>query len=138
MYLNTHEKEEIIKECKFLSSRSSGPGGQNVNKVNTRIQLRFSVFNSNVISEKHKLRIQNKLKSKINAEGFIQVSVQETRSQIKNKQIAIELLFKMLDKALIQPKKRIHTKPTRSSQLRRMDSKKKQGLKKTNRQKPSL
>lgn len=138
MHINAWEKERIIKECKFLTSRSSGPGGQNVNKVNTRIQLRFSVIDSNTLNEKQKFRIQNKLKSKISTEGFIQISVQETRSQIKNKQIAIELLFTMLEKSLIQPKKRIHTKPTRGSQVRRMDSKTKHGLKKSNRKKPML
>lgn len=137
MRLNDFQKQIIINECIFTSSRSSGPGGQNVNKVNTRIQLRINFDDSTIFSQEQKLTLHIKLGNRINNDGYLQLSIQKTRSQLKNKQIAIELVFVLIEKALTQPKKRHKTKPTKASRLRRLEDKKKQSDKKNERRRPT-
>ncbi|MBN1187504.1 MAG: aminoacyl-tRNA hydrolase [Bacteroidales bacterium] len=123
------------KEYEFLTSRSSGPGGQHVNKTETKVELRFHVEGSQLLSETEKQRIKEKLKHKINSEGFLQVFAQEYRSQIKNKELAEKRFLQYLLKALAVRKKRIPVKPSKAMIEKRIKTKKINTERKTNRTK---
>lgn len=114
----------LENECTFVASRSSGPGGQNVNKVNTRIDLRFNVADSTLLSADEKARILEKLKKKISEEGVLAVTCQEHRSQLKNKNTAIEKLYEILEQALREPRKRKATRLPESLRRKRLADKK--------------
>lgn len=129
--------EDFLPELVFCASRSSGPGGQNVNKVNTKVELRFDVMKSAVLSEEEKCLILIKLKGKINSEGILIITSQEDRSQLKNKETAISKFYTLVTRALTPPKPRRRTKPTAASRLRRLTEKKKTGEKKSLRKPPS-
>jgi len=118
---------DFTPELKFSSSRSSGPGGQNVNKVNSKIELRFNISNSEILNEDEKVIIFNKLKNKINSDGELIITVQTDRSQLKNKQEAIEKFNDLFTKALTPRKKRRSTSPTKASVEKRLKVKKKEG-----------
>ena len=120
-------------ELSFKTSRSSGSGGQNVNKVETSVTVLWKVEDSAVFTESKKERILLKLKNKINAEGILQTTVSESRTQLQNKKIAIEKIQELVNKSLIVPKKRIATKPSRAKVEKRLESKKKLSEKKENR-----
>ena len=120
-------------ELSFKTSRSSGSGGQNVNKVETSVTVLWKVEDSAVFTESEKERILFKLKNKINAEGILQLTVSESRTQLQNKKIAIEKIQELVNKSLIVPKKRIVTKPSRAKVEKRLESKKKLSEKKENR-----
>ena len=120
-------------ELSFKTSRSSGSGGQNVNKVETSVTVIWKVEDSAVFTESEKERILFKLKNKINAEGILQTTVSESRTQLQNKKIAIEKIQELVNKSLIVPKKRIATKPSRAKVEKRLESKKKLSEKKENR-----
>lgn len=128
--------ESLIPELNFYASRSSGPGGQNVNKVNTRVELRFDVMNSSVLSEDEKNLLLVKLKTRINNEGILIITSQEDRSQLKNKENAIAKFNAMITRALTPQKPRRPTKPTAASKLKRLTKKKKTGEKKSLRKPP--
>lgn len=138
MQLAEQTKEELIIACVFTASRSGGPGGQNVNKVNTKIELRFDITGSTVFTETQKQRLITKLKNRINSDGVIVLFESSERSQLKNKQKAIAKFIHLIEKALTPVKRRIKTKPTKSSELKRLDKKKQQSTKKQLRQKPGL
>jgi ribosome-associated protein len=120
-------------ELKFSFSKSSGPGGQHVNKVNTKVELRFSVEDSSVLNEEQKLIIKAKLSSKINQLGELIVIAQEKRSQIQNKELAIEKFYNLINKALIPRKKRLRSQVTRASKEKRLKLKKEHAEKKSRR-----
>ena len=120
-------------ELSFKTSRSSGSGGQNVNKVETSVTVLWKVKGSMVFTESEKERILLKLKNKINAEGILQTTVSESRTQLQNKKIATERIQELVNKSLIVPKKRIATKPSRAKVEKRLESKKKLSEKKENR-----
>ena len=120
-------------ELSYKTSRSSGSGGQNVNKVETSVTVIWKVEDSTVFTESEKERILLKLKNKINAEGILQTTVSESRTQLQNKEIAIEKIQELVNKSLIVPKKRIATKPSRAKVEKRLESKKKLSEKKENR-----
>ena len=131
-YIEAH-KQELLRECKFKSSRSQGPGGQNVNKVNSKIELRFDVKNSAIFNIHQKELILKKLETRISFENTLILTSQESRSQADNKKDVIEKFFTLLEKALRRPKKRIPTKASRGSVEKRIRNKKKLGEKKSNR-----
>lgn len=118
------DKVLLIKELSFNTSRSSGSGGQNVNKVETKVELRFNVNESALLTVDEKDRISIKLKNRISNDGFLILSSESERTQLANKKKSIELFFELLEKALYIPKKRINTKPSKSSKEKRLKSKK--------------
>ena len=120
-------------ELSYKTSRSSGSGGQNVNKVETSVTVIWKVEDSTVFTESEKERILLKLKNKINAEGILQTTVSESRTQLQNKKIATEKIQELVNKSLIVPKKRIATKPSRAKVEKRLESKKKLSEKQENR-----
>lgn len=125
--------KNFAHELSYKTSRSSGSGGQNVNKVETSVTVLWKVEDSAVFTESEKERILLKLKNKINAEGILQTTVSESRTQLQNKKIATEKIQELVNKSLIVPKKRIATKPSRAKVEKRLESKKKLSEKKENR-----
>lgn len=125
--------KNFAHELSYKTSRSSGSGGQNVNKVETSVTVLWKVEDSTVFTESEKERILFKLKNKINAEGILQTTVSESRTQLQNKNIAIEKTQELVNKSLIVPKKRIATKPSKAKVEKRLESKKKLSEKKENR-----
>ena len=125
--------KSFSNELSYKTSRSSGSGGQNVNKVETSVTVIWKVEDSTVFTESEKERILLKLKNKINAEGILQTTVSESRTQLQNKKIATEKIQELVNKSLIVPKKRIATKPSRAKVEKRLESKKKLSEKKENR-----
>ncbi|REC48039.1 alternative ribosome rescue aminoacyl-tRNA hydrolase ArfB [Chryseobacterium pennipullorum] len=125
--------KDFSKELSFKTSRSSGAGGQNVNKVETAVTVLWKVDASGFFTDDEKILIQSKLKNRINAEGFLFMSVSESRTQLMNKNKAIEKITELVNKALIVPKKRTATKPSKAQKQKRLDNKKKLSDKKENR-----
>lgn len=125
--------KDFSKELSFKTSRSSGAGGQNVNKVETSVTVLWNIAESEFFREEQKELIRNKLKNRINAEGFLFLNVSETRTQLTNKNKAVEKILELVDKALFIPKKRISTKPSKGQKQKRLDTKKKISEKKENR-----
>lgn len=111
-------------EIRFAASRSGGPGGQNVNKVNSRVELRFNVSESDSLSEEEKELIADKLRNRINSSGDLLIVSQSERSQLMNRKKAEEKFYKLLASALSKRKKRKKTGPTRASKEERLESKK--------------
>ena len=136
MKLTEEQKKQLETEIVFSATRSSGPGGQNVNKVNTRVELRFSVINSTIFSDEEKARISLKLKNRINSEGELIITSQTARNQLDNKEKALEKFFDLIEKALTIQKKRLKSGPTFASRLKRLESKKNLALKKQLRKPP--
>lgn len=116
--MNIRERN-FNKEWDFSATRSSGPGGQHVNKVNTRVVLRFNINNSLLLEEHEKAIIRNKLLKKISKEGILQIVCQAGRSQYENREKAIDKFYQLLERALKPEKKRTPTKPTVASKIKR-------------------
>jgi len=131
-------KDLLIKELEFKAVRSSGPGGQNVNKVASKVVLSFNLINSRAFSELEKERLTVKLTSKITQDGNLILSCDESRSQFQNKTIVIGRLLQIIELSLIVPKKRRPTKATKSSVEKRIKSKKTKAKIKEARKKPKF
>jgi ribosome-associated protein len=130
---------EIVDEFIFSASRSGGAGGQNVNKVSTKVELRFYVQNSKVLSDDDKVLLIEKLSNKINNEGYLILTSQEERSQLGNKERVVKKFFFLVNSNLVRKKKRKPTKPSHSAKQKRLASKKINSEKKSARKfKPDL
>ena len=113
--------EKIIKELQFKAVRSSGAGGQHVNKVSSKVELLFDLQNSTVFTEEEKELLIQKLKSKLTKENVLLLSCDESRSQHKNKEIVIKRFLALIINSLKVPKRRKATKPSKSSVQKRLD-----------------
>lgn len=120
-------------EFVFQTSRSGGPGGQNVNKVSSKVELRLNIETSALFTQEEKGIILIKLANKINKVGELVIVAQTDRSQLKNKEKVIEKFFLLIEKALTPRKKRLNTKPTKASIEKRLVSKKVQSMIKSTR-----
>jgi len=132
------EAEKIISELQFKAVRSSGAGGQNVNKVSSKVVLTFNLTSSQSLSEEEKLLLSEKLKTKLTSEGLLILNCDEDRSQVKNKEIVIKRFLKLIQNALITPKKRKPTKIPRSVIEKRLKSKRTTSERKQNRKRPDV
>ncbi len=129
--MNTRPKiGDIKREIIILTSRSGGPGGQHVNKVESKVTLKWHVDASQVLNDRQKEKIRVATSNVINKEGDLMVSCESNRSQVRNKEIAFKKLDRLLGKAFVKKKARVATKPTKASKKRRLDSKKKHSDKK--------
>jgi ribosome-associated protein len=126
-------KADLQREVIYKTSRSGGKGGQNVNKVSTKVELLFNVEQSAFFSEEEKQLLLQKLQSRLNRDGYVQVMSEEERSQYLNKEKAIEKLHHLLARALFVPKTRKATKPSKAMKEARLENKRLQSAKKANR-----
>ncbi|MAQ75726.1 MAG: aminoacyl-tRNA hydrolase [Aquimarina sp.] len=128
--------EELLKEIEFKFVRSSGPGGQNVNKVSSKAELYFDLKNTSNISEENKLILQEKLTNYLSKDGILVLKCDESRSQHKNKETVIQRFIELLKINLKKSTPRKKTRPNRQSIQKRLDNKKKQAEKKASRRNP--
>jgi ribosome-associated protein len=126
-------KAELQKEISYKTSRSGGAGGQNVNKVSSKVELLFSITASALFTDEEKQLLTEKLQNRLNKDGYVQVICDEERSQYLNKEKATERLIVLLTKALHKPKVRKPTKVSKAAKAARLDSKKIQSVKKEGR-----
>lgn len=121
------------RELEWTAVRSGGPGGQNVNKVSTKVELRFDVAASTTLGSAVKARLLARVAGRLDAEGKLLVTADTTRSQSQNLELARERLAELVRAALVAPKKRRPTRPSRASRERRLDTKRKVSEKKRSR-----
>ncbi|WP_103865227.1 alternative ribosome rescue aminoacyl-tRNA hydrolase ArfB [Aquimarina sp. I32.4] len=126
----------IINELKFKAIRSSGAGGQHVNKVSSKIELTFDIMTSKGCTDDEKLRLSQKLSSRLTKSGVLLLQCGDSRSQHRNKEMVIKRLLDVLRANLQIPKKRKPTKPSKAAIKKRVEDKQKKSLKKANRKKP--
>lgn len=132
------ETEKIITELNFKAVRSSGAGGQNVNKVSSKVVLTFDLNVSQALSEEEKVLIETKLATKLTSENLLILNCDEDRSQLKNKAIVTKRFLDLIEKALIVPKKRKATKVPKSVVEKRLKDKSSVSEIKETRKKPKL
>ena len=129
-------KEVLLSELEFTAVRSSGPGGQHVNKTSSKVILQYNIESSEALSEAEKELLKERLKKRITSEGLILLSCSESRSQHRNKAIVIAKLFELLEKNLKVRKKRKKSKPSKKAIEKRLKEKRDQAMKKARRKKP--
>ena len=124
-------------EIIFRAVRSSGPGGQKVNKTASKVELRWNVEGSSLFNDDQKALLFEKLASRINSEGELILTCETERSQLQNKTTAQKLLNTLVNEALEQPLERVPTRPTKAARQKRLDDKSKNAAKKKNRKTPT-
>ena len=129
---------ELLKEVKYKAVRSSGSGGQNVNKVATKVQLYWDIVNSEFFDDVNKEKIQLYFSNRINSKGVLILSCDETRSQLRNKTTVTERFIEELNASLIEEKERIPTKIPKAVKQKRLKNKRRNSEKKANRKPPSI
>ncbi|WP_412986912.1 alternative ribosome rescue aminoacyl-tRNA hydrolase ArfB [Pontimicrobium sp. IMCC45349] len=130
--------KELIQEINLKAIRSSGSGGQHINKVATKIELQFKIKESRKLSQIQKDLISVKLKNRLTKEGVLILQCGTTRSQLKNKQLVINRFLAIIAQALSVQKPRVPSKVPRAAIKRRLDNKRKTAQKKANRKKPDI
>ena len=131
-------KELILQEVDYKAVRSSGAGGQNVNKVSSKVVLSFNLATSNALTEEEKLLAQTKLASRLTNEGVLILQCDEDRSQLRNKDIVTKRFISVIENALKEEKPRKPTKIPRAVIRKRIEGKRRQADKKQNRRKPDF
>lgn len=126
---------DLTSEVFFKTARSGGKGGQNVNKVETMAEAWWHVDGSIAVTPEEKGWINDKLKNRINKEGYLIVKSSETRSQLENKNIALSKLQALVTQALVRPRKRKPTRPSKAAKEKRLETKRKESEKKQMRRK---
>lgn len=132
------DTEKILKELEFKAVRSSGAGGQHVNKTSSKIEAHFNLSLSEAFTEEQKLMLLEKLKSRLSSEGALVLQCGETRSQHRNKRIVIDRLIVLLTESLVVEKPRKATKPSRAAVRKRLKAKRDHSQKKANRKPPPI
>jgi ribosome-associated protein len=136
MNIDILKERKLGSEFLIATSRSSGPGGQNVNKVNTKVKVLFDIKNSSVLTEDEKSLVCLKLRNRINTGGELTVTSQSERTQLMNRNNAVEKMLQLIANALTETPQRIPTTPTKTSQIERLEEKHKKGLIKKQRKDP--
>lgn len=131
-------KEGLLKECVYKTSRSSGAGGQHVNKVETKVSIYFNVSESNILNEDQKAKLKIKLSNRIDKNGLLHISSQKFKSQIKNKKNCQIKFLDIIEKALKKEKKRIKVKISKEAKLKRLKEKRIKSYLKNSRRNPKL
>lgn len=130
------DEKQILQEADYKAVRSSGAGGQNVNKVSSKVELHFLLTESQAFSEEEKTRIYKKLESRLTNSGELILQCDESRSQHRNKEIVTQRFLDLITESLKKPKPRKKTKPSKASKLKRLREKKKHSEKKASRKDP--
>lgn len=130
--------DALLNEVSWKAVRSSGPGGQHVNKTSSKVVLTFNITDSSILSDEEKQQLGKKLQSRITTNNELVLECSETRSQHKNKELVFERFKEVITTGLRKPKKRKKTKPTKASKFKRLREKKQQSEKKMDRRKPNF
>ncbi len=130
--------DQLFREVSFKAVRSSGAGGQHVNKVSTKVILIFDLDESTAFTEEEKNRLYHTLRQRLTKDNLLVVQAGDTRSQVKNREIAQQRLLNLLSTGLKKQKERKKTRPTKKSVEKRLKSKRKVAEKKSGRKKPDL
>lgn len=117
-------EKQLIQEAEYKAVRSSGAGGQNVNKVSSKVELHFMISSSLALTEEEKERVTHKLSSRITNSGELILQCDESRSQHRNKEIVTRRFIELISQSLVKPKSRKKTKPSKASKLKRLRAKK--------------
>ena len=132
------DKDQLISEVSYKAVRSSGSGGQNVNKVATKVELYFNLKNTTQLSDDQKQKLSQSLGSRINSDGILQLSCGESRSQWRNKKMVTQRFFEVLQEGLREDKERVPTKIPKAAKRKRLKNKRINAEKKANRKPPNV